>query len=173
MDEIGKERGEGGPRWMPIATAIVAVLAALIGLLNSQRSTQALIQKNEEIAALAKASDTYNYYQAKAIKEELYKGLIVSHRADPKLQAVVDHEETSKKPVLEKARDYDREADAANARSERYLRSHETLEISVTLLEVAIVILSISTLAGTVTLPVIAGLAILAGIGFAIAGILT
>jgi uncharacterized protein DUF4337 len=168
------ERSEGrrGARWTPIAAAIVAVLAALANLASNQRSTEALIAKNESIAALTHASDTYNYYQAKSIKEELYKAAIVTGgKKLPALQKVVDHEHSSKQPILGKARDYDKQAAEANERSERFLHSHDTLEIGVTFLEVAIVVLSISALVGTLALPIIAGVATVVGVGFAAAGL--
>ena len=167
------EHAEGrGLKWIPIAAAVVAVLAALTNLQSNQRSTQALIAKNEAIADLTHASDTYNYYQAKSIKEEVYKAFEAAQgKRVPALQKVVDHEESSKQPVLEKAREFDKAADEANERSEHYLHSHEILEIGVTFLEVGIVVLSISALTGTIVLPLIAGVATLVGLGFALAGL--
>lgn len=163
----------GGARWAPIAAAIVAVLATLTNLAAAQRSTQALILKNDTIVAYTRASDTYNYYQAKATKEEIYKAaLILSRRADPALQSVINKEHSAKIPVLAKAREYDKTAADTNERSEHFLRSHETLEIAVTLLEVAIVVFSISMLTSTVLLPAMAGIATVLGVGFAIVGLL-
>src|ERR1700688_3075979 len=90
----------GGAKWIPIAAAVVAVLAAMTNLVSTQRSTQALIAKNDAIVALTHASDTYNYYQAKSIKEELYRAQIVDHpgKAPPALQAVVDRQDREKAP---------------------------------------------------------------------------
>jgi len=162
----------GGPRWTPIAAAIVAVLAALTNLTAQQRSTQSLMQKNDAIVALTRASDSYNYYQAKAMKEEIYKAAIITHKPDPALQRVVDTQDREKGPVLEKAREFERQAAEANERSEHFLRSQETLEIAVTMLQVAIVVLSIATLASGLILTVIAATATVLGAGFAIAGLL-
>lgn len=162
----------GGPRWAPIAVAIVAVLAALTNLMAGQRSTQALLQKNDAIAALTRASDSYNYYQAKATKEEIYRAAILTaHAPNPALQRLVDKEDRDKRPVLEKAREFERQSAEANDRSERFLRSHETLEIAVTMLQVAIVVLSISTLASAAFLTALAAIATVLGLGFAIAGL--
>lgn len=128
--------------------------------------------KNDAIVAVTHASDTYNYYQAKSIKEDVYSvGLITSGHPNPALRRVVDHENSSKQAVLVKARQYEEQAEDYDARSERYVHSYETLEIGATFLEVAIVILSISTLVGTLFLPVVAALATAVGIGFAIAGL--
>lgn len=172
-DATERHERAGGARWVPIATAIVAVLATLANLAAAQRSTQALILKNDTIVAYTRASDTYNYYQAKATKEEIYKAaLILNHRPDPALQKVVDREHKGKGPVLAKAREYDKQAAEANEQSERFLRSHEILEVGVTLLEVAVVIFSISTLTATFVLPIAAGIATILGVGFAVTGLL-
>lgn len=163
----------GGPRWTPIAAAVVAVLAALTNLQAMQRSTQSLMQKNDAIVALTRASDTYNYYQAKATKEDIYKAAILAGKPpDPELRRIADKEDREKRPVLEKAREFDRQAAEANERSEHFLRSQETLEIAVTMLQVAIVVLSISTLASAVFLTVVAAAATVLGVGFALVGLL-
>jgi hypothetical protein len=162
----------GGPRFIPLAAAIVAVLAALATLMSHQRSSQALQAKNNAILAFTHASDSYNYYEAKGIKEETYRAaLIVSGRKNPTLQAVIDHEHETKAPVLEKARGFERQGGEFDERSERFVHSYETLEIGATFLEVAIVLLSISTIAGTTILPIVAGAATLTGVGFAIFGL--
>jgi hypothetical protein len=84
---------------------------------------------------------------------------------------VIDHEHETKEPVLEKARGFERQGGEFDERSERFVHSYETLEIGATFLEVAIVLLSISTIAGTTILPIVAGAATLTGIGFAIFGL--
>ena len=157
----------GGSRFTPIAAAVVAVLAALANLVSNHRSVEALIAKNQAIVAFGHASDTYNYYEAKSIKQEVYRAAILSSgRKNLALQKVVDHEEESKKPVLERARGFEKQANDDDARSERLENSHKTLEVAVTFLEVAIVLLSISALAGTIYLPVIAAAAVACGLGF-------
>lgn len=161
----------GGSRWTPIAAAVVAVLAALVTLLVHQRTSQALLLKNNAVLEFTRASDSYGYYQAKSIKEDVYTvGLITSGKANAALRKVADHEHTTKADVLTKARDLEKRADDDDERSERFVHSYETLEVGATFLEVAIVVLSISTLAGTLILPVIAAVSTLVGLGFVISG---
>lgn len=172
MHEIAEEHGNAGPRWVPIAAAVIAVFAALVTLLVHQRSNQALTAKNNAILAFTHASDTYNYYQAKAIKEDVYT-VAAATTTGPRaqLRKVADHERISKETVLEQARNYEEKADAYDAKSERFIHSYEILEVAATFLEVSIVILSISALVGTIVLPAIAGVSTLVGIGFVIAGL--
>jgi len=172
MHEVAGHHGHEGPRWVPIAAAVVAVIAALITLLVHQRSNQALTAKNNAILAFTHASDSYNYYQAKSIKEDVYTvALLSGGRANAALRKVVDHEHESKADVLSRARAYEEKADEYDAKAEKFVHSYETLEIAATFFEVAIVVLSISTLAGGLALYAIAGVSTLVGIGFAIAGI--
>jgi len=169
---VERQEHREGSRWVPISAAVVAVMAALVTLLVHQRSNQALTAKNNAILAFTHASDTYNYYQAKSIKEDVYTvALATSAHPSQALRKVVDHERDSKAAVLAKARSYEDQADALDSKSEKFIHSYETLEVAATFLEVAIVILSISTLVGTVVLPVMAAVATLVGIGFTIAGL--
>ena len=163
----------GGPRWTPIAAAVVAVLAALANMVSTQRVNQALIEKNQAILLFTHASDAYNYYQAKSIKEDVYLATSTLHVGDTvtQLRKVADHEHTSKQAVLEKARNFEKQAEEEDAKSERLMQSRETMEIGVAFLQVAIVILSISSLVGTLLLPVMAAGCTLAGLGFFFAGL--
>src|SRR3989449_11535652 len=54
-------RGENLISWVALSTAILAVLAALTGLLSGKHANEAMMSKIE-------ASDQWSYYQAKSIK---------------------------------------------------------------------------------------------------------
>src|SRR5437868_14480614 len=53
--------GETWISWVALSTAILAVLAAIAGLLSGQHVNEAMMNQIE-------ASDQWNYYQAKSIK---------------------------------------------------------------------------------------------------------
>ena len=53
--------GETWISWVALSTAILAVLAAIAGLLSGQHANEAMMNQIE-------ASDQWNYYQAKSIK---------------------------------------------------------------------------------------------------------
>ncbi|GEM_PF-2621041 len=167
-----RHKEAGTSRWMPIAAAAVAVLAALATMMSNQRANQAIIAKNQAIVSFTRASDTYNYYQAKSIKEEVYRATIMSRGSPlPQAQAIVDHEHASKQTVLSKAMALEKQAGREDDLSERYVHSYETLEIGVAFFEVAVVIFSISSLLQTLLLPAVAAVAALVGLGFSIAGL--
>jgi hypothetical protein len=157
---------------MPIAAAAVAVLAALATMMSNSRATQAIITKNQAILSFTRASDTYNYYQAKAIKEDVYRSALMVPGVNAKsAQSVVDHEHTSKAAILAKAQSLEKQAEDEDALSERYVRSYETLEKGVAFFEVGVVVFSISSLVTTLALPALAAVATIVGIGFSLAGL--
>ncbi len=141
-------------RLVPLAAAIIAVLAALGTLFSHHRSISALSIKNEAILLQSKAADQYNYYQAKRIKFTVYSALasssIVRDKAVvEKMQSTANHEQTTSLDILARAQGLEHDAAQEQNRSETILKSFETLEIATTLFEVAIVLVSISALSAT------------------------
>ncbi|HEV3156058.1 MAG TPA: DUF4337 family protein [Candidatus Baltobacteraceae bacterium] len=150
-----------GKRWIPIAAALLAVIAALANLASNQRSTDGLLAKNEAILAQAKESDAYNLYEARSIKEHTYEaflnaGLVHNSKRIAEFTAISAHERTEKTKSLAQAHQDEQAVIGANERSERALHSHEILEVAVTSFEVAIVLVSISALIATPILSVTA-----------------
>jgi hypothetical protein len=168
--EEAKERHEQGERhgasWVPIAAAILAVITAIFGGIASQNSSRAFISKNEAILETAHASDTYAEYESRSIKEHIYEAQVDAGNArDPaKELAVATHEKTEAKPLLGKARRFEAAAATANEVSERSLRRYETMEVGITFLDIAIVLVSISALVTTRALTIVAAAGALGGI---------
>lgn len=165
--------GTHGPRWVPVAAAVLAVLAAVSGAVANLRATNALVAKNDAIVATAKAADTWNEYEARSIKQHIYEAAQVTAPAKevPRLHQVAEHERTAAKPVMAKAKDFEHQADLDNERSERLLGAHEVLEVSTTLFEVAIVLVSIVALVGSRLLPIVAAIASGAGLAILVFGV--
>src|SRR5260370_16281586 len=65
-------RHEGRMRLVPIMAALLAVAAAIATLLSNQRATAALAAKNDAIFLRTEASDSYNFYLPRSIKQHLY-----------------------------------------------------------------------------------------------------
>lgn len=166
--ETAEQHGhEGrGPRWIPIAAAVLAVLAAISGFLGNLRATSSLTAKNDAVIATTRAADAWNEFEADSIKQHIYEAAIVAGRSvnAAKLSAVVESEKRKKGPIAAKAHGLEHEAEADNARSERLLQQHEYFEIGSALFEVAIVLVSITALAGSRLLPVMAALATVVGL---------
>src|SRR6185437_3993875 len=58
--------------WVSMTIAVLAVLSAVVGSLETLASGQAINQKNEAVLAQTKASDSWSFYQAKRLKKHLY-----------------------------------------------------------------------------------------------------
>ncbi|MEP6747414.1 MAG: DUF4337 domain-containing protein [Bacteroidota bacterium] len=129
IGEKAKEHETGWSMYVAVSTAMVAVLAALAGLMAGHHSNEALIDQ-------IKASDQWAYYQAKGIKAEI-KALAVNG-------AVAD------KDAVEKYRkeqgEIKEKADEHEKASEAHLARHVFLAGSVTLFQVAIAVSAIAIL---------------------------
>ncbi len=175
--EEAKERHEhhGGPSWVPIAAAVLAVLAAISGYFGNLRSTQALVEKNDAIVATTHASDTWSQYQSERVKYYIATTAIDQgvngNGNEDNLRRLADAEKTKAPPLMTRARAFEEEAKHHNERSERLLQQHETIEVGSTLFEVAIVLVSITALVGSRVLPYTAGAAAVLGMIFFLVGL--
>jgi predicted phage tail protein len=114
--------------YVAISTAVVAVLAALAGLMAGHHSNEALIEQ-------IKASDQWAYYQAKGIKAEI-KSLAVNGNTDT---AAAGKYKKEQEVIKEKADEHEKS-------SEAHLSHHVLLARSVTLFQVAIAVSAIAIL---------------------------
>ncbi len=148
----GVEANQGN-RLVSLAAAVIAVLAALGTLFAHHRSISALSAKNQAILTQARASDTFNAYEAKQIRANIYRALLASDLVkDPKKKAQLDSaaqsENATAPAALERARALEHQSLEEDERSERILRSYELLQYATTAFEISIVLVSISALSG-------------------------
>jgi hypothetical protein len=143
-----------GDRITSVVIAIVAVLAALGTLFAHHRSISALTTKNQAILSQARASDAYGKYEAKQVRFQVAQTLIASDIArTPEgrqaLIALANRERDTSPDVLAKAQSLEASSEADDLLSEKVLKSYETLQLATTFFEIAIVLVSISTLVRT------------------------
>ncbi|QNK64479.1 DUF4337 domain-containing protein [Pedobacter sp. PAMC26386] len=130
-EKIEEAKDKAESKWimsLAISTALVAVFAAIAGLMAGHHSNEALIEQ-------IKASDQWSYYQAKGIKAEI-------ESIRPNLTN--DHakiEKYKKEQSIIKG-----EATAHERLSEAHLEKHVLLARSVTLFQIAIAVSAISIL---------------------------
>jgi len=164
-EEIQERAEEQKDKWtlyVALSTAFMAVLAAVAGLLAGHHANEALIER-------VKASDQWNYYQAKNLKAELVASSDrLLHTLSPNA-TVEDHK-------LDLAR-YERDkesikktAEEAEKLSEQHLARHVPLASAVTAFQIAIAISAISLLTRRRQFWYMGLLLMLAGIGFLIVG---
>jgi hypothetical protein len=135
LNETIKEKTEelheygGWFRFVAISTALMAVFAAISGLMAGHYSNEALIEQ-------IKASDQWAYYQAKGIKAEI-KTLEAK-------TAMTDVNIASKYKLEQE--EINKEAEKLQSESTTYLNKHVNLAQAVTLFQIAIAISAISML---------------------------
>lgn len=135
-EEIHHHAEHGGPpwiSWVALSTAILAVLAAITGLLSGKHANEAMMDQ-------IRASDQWSYYQAKSIKASV-------------LDAKMTLTETATEKDKEKAAQYQeeqgeikREAEEKEAAAKSNFHKHEILARGVTMFQIAIAIAAISAL---------------------------
>ena len=119
--------------WVALTTAILAVLAAIAGLLSGKHANEAMMSQIE-------AANQWNYYQAKSIKSSVL---------DVKMSVAAAPAESDR----EKAKRYEeeqgeirKEAEAKSREAKSFFNQHEVFARSVTMFQISIAVAAISAL---------------------------
>lgn len=161
-----------GDKLVPVLASVVAVLAAIATLFAHHASIRAIAQKNEAVLFQTKAADQYNYFESKRVKAQLDQGLIDSGIVPANspgrrnMESRISLENSQSESVLAKAKELESESDSWMVLSERFMTKYENYEIAATLLEVSIVLVSMTALMRTHLFLWVAGGATLVGLGF-------
>jgi hypothetical protein len=137
LQEHVKETAEhsGAPwiSWVALSTALLAVLAAIAGLLSGRHVNEAVMNQIE-------ASDQWNYYQAKSIKASVLD-------AKMSLAGTPNESDQSKRDRYEKEQEAIKsEAEHKEAAAKSNFHKHEIFAGGVTMFQIAIAIAAISAL---------------------------
>ena len=119
--------------WVALSTAILAVLAAISGLLAGMYANEAMMSQIQ-------ASDQWGYYQAKSIKAAILeaKTTLASEATDR------DNEKAAR--YQEEQAEIKREAEHKQAEARASFHKHEIFARSVTMFQIAIAVAAISAL---------------------------
>ena len=135
-EEIHHHAEHGGPpwiSWVALSTAILAVLAAIAGLLSGMHANEAMMSQIQ-------ASDQWGYYQAKSIKAAILeaKTTLASEATDRDKEKAAQYQEEQ--------REIKSEAEHKEAEAKASFHRHEVFARSVTMFQIAIAIAAISAL---------------------------
>jgi len=133
--------GEGQQRWVTwsaLLSAVLAVLAAIAAL-------HAGHQVNEAMVDQMKASDTWTFFQAKSIKQNIAQTrgdlLVALGKEMPtELKAKIEDYGKDQKELQERAKEHE-------AQSESHFHKHEIFAQAVTFFQIAIAVTAIAVLA--------------------------
>jgi hypothetical protein len=147
VEHEGHKRGLG--QQVAIFSAVLATIGAIVSFLGGHTQNNALLYKNEAVLKRAEASDQWNFYQAKSMKQNLAE-LASTITADPeklaKYRGEAQRYANEKKDIEKEARSLEAQATSFNRQSETALHPHHFLSISMTLLQIAIALASITVL---------------------------
>jgi hypothetical protein len=147
VEHEGHRRGLG--QQVAIFSAVLATVGAIVSFFGGDTQNKALLYKNNAVLERAEASDQWNFYQAKSMKQNMAEIAAVT-AADPKAVAFYKGEAKryadEKKEVEKDARKHEAAYKSWDERSEHALHPHHYLSISMTLLQIAIALASITVL---------------------------
>ena len=133
VQHSAEHSGEAWISWVALSTAILAVLAAISGLLSGKHANEAIMSQIE-------ASDQWNYYQAKSIKASVLD-------AKMSLGGAVDEKDRAKATRYEEEQtDIKKEAEQKESAAKTNFHRHEVYARGVTMFQIAIAIAAISAL---------------------------
>ena len=125
--------GETWISWVALSTAILAVLAAIAGLLSGKHANEAMMSQIE-------ASDQWGYYQAKSIKASVLDAKMA-------LATAPDEKDRAKAARYEEEQnEIKKEAESKQGEAKANFHQHEVFARGVTMFQIAIAVAAISAL---------------------------
>ncbi|MDB5459022.1 MAG: hypothetical protein JWO72_763 [Caulobacteraceae bacterium] len=134
--------------YVSITIAMLAVLSAVVGSLETVASGQALAQKNEAVLAQARASDSWAFYQAKSLKKHIYG--IAADGGGPKAdkyRKTSGENAADEERIQGEAKAFEKERDEKLKLSQTDEDRHHKLTVAATLLHMGIAIATIAIIA--------------------------
>jgi len=147
---VEHEAHKGGlGQQIAIFTAVLATVGAIVSFLGGHTQNEALYYKNEAVLKKTEASNQWNYYQAKSMKQNLAEfaaGLAPDAAKSETYRSEARRYADEKKAIQVEAEKLEAESRAFSRKAEDALHPHEKLAISMTLLQIAIALASITVL---------------------------
>lgn len=146
--EHGAHGGDSLSGQVAIFTAILASVGAIVSYQGGDTQNQAMLFKNEAVLKKAQASDQWSFYQAKSNKGHLMQLAADIAPASKRgyYKAQIEKYEKEKEEIKKKAEELEAESEKANMESEHAMHPHHKLAQSMTLIQIAIALASITVL---------------------------
>ena len=169
---VEHEAHKGGlGQQVAIFSAILATVGAIVSFVGGDTQNRAMLYKNDAVLERAEASDSWNFYQAKSMKQNMAE-IAAAAATDPKVaekyRAEAERYKREKAEVEKEARGHEAKYKAWNEKSEHAMHPHHFLSIAMTFLQIAIALASITVL--TQKRWLFAGAAVAALIGAVLSG---
>ena len=128
-----------------ITVAVLAVMAATAGSLETVEGGRAITQSSEAVLAQDKATDSWNEYQADSLKRHMYE--IAAVAGGPKAadyEKEIGKDRESQNMAREKAEEAEKERDLLLRDSARHEERHHWLTGAATLIEIGIALSTVA-----------------------------
>jgi len=132
-----------------IFTAILATVGAIVSFFGGDTQNKAILYKNEALLERAEASDQWNFYQAKSMKQniaEVAASLATDPKATERYRQEAARYKQEKADIEKDAKKHEAAYKSWNEKSDHAYHPHHFLAISMTLLQIAIALASITVL---------------------------
>jgi len=128
-----------------ITVAILAVMAAAAGSLETVEGGRAITESSEAVLAQDKATDSWNEYQADSLKRHMYEIASVAGSAKAEEYAKeIAKDRSGQDKAREKAEDAEKERDTHTRASALHEERHHWLTGSATLVEIGIALSTVA-----------------------------
>ena len=148
--EAGEKGKNSWTRFIAVATAILAVVAAIGALKSGLLVNEALLAKNDEISHRTQASDQWNYYQAEGLKALIYKtsaqALPPGSPATSENGKQAAHYKDKQNELQQGAKELEKQAEDNKRESAEIMEKHHIFALSVSLCQIAIALSAIAAL---------------------------
>ncbi|MFT4099199.1 MAG: DUF4337 domain-containing protein [Rhodoblastus sp.] len=128
-----------------ITVAILAVLAASVGSLETIETAGVTVAKNEAVLLQNKATDAWNFFQAKSMKKNMYE--IAAAAGGPKTDEWIKQAKrygAEQDDVKKQAEDFEKKSEQRLQASEGHAHRHHILTIAVTMLHISIAVATVA-----------------------------
>lgn len=133
-----------------LLTAILSTVGALFSYNAGHQLSEAMLYKSEAGIKRTQASDQWNFYQSKNIKEGFQEMILsnpaLSDEEKKKAQDKIKHYEDDKKQIQDKANEFEAQAKELDEKSEHTLHTHHDWAQAMTAIQIAISLAAITIL---------------------------
>jgi hypothetical protein len=132
-----------------LTIAVLAVAAAVVASLETSEGDFTIVSKNDAVLEQNRATDQWNFYEAKSLKKSLYG--LAAEQGGPKAAEyakVAAKNGADQADIQKEAKAHEAKRDSLGEIAERHERRHGRLTIASTLLHMAIAIATLAILLG-------------------------
>jgi len=125
--------------------AVLAVAAAVVASLETTEGDKSIVTKNDAVLQQNRATDQWNFYEAKSLKKNLYQ--LAAEQGGPKAAdyaKVAAKNVTDQADIQKQAKAFEAKRDAMSEEAEAHERRHGRLTIASTLLHMSIAIATLA-----------------------------